>query len=203
MNCEEFVRSLPDSLPLLNQEQADHVAVCPECAVVAANRKRLAAGLQALTREWAGTSAPARVEARLLASFRSQWRIPASKSRTSWRIAAAWATAAALTIGLALALVRQHPTPVPTSSIEAAGSASAADVNEVLDVEAAGFVPLPYASQMTPDEDVGIVRLELPRASVIALGYPMNEGAAASDEVEADVVLGADGLARAVRLLDE
>jgi len=202
MNCEEFVRSLPDSLPLLNQEQADHVAVCPECAVVAANRKRLAAGLQALTREWAGTSAPARVEARLLASFRSQWRIPATKSRGSWRIAAAWASAAALTIGLALALVRQHPTPVPAPAIEAA-SASAADVNESLDVEAAGFVPLPDASQMMPDEDVGIVRLELPRASVIALGYPMSEGAAASDEVEADVVLGADGLARAVRLLDE
>jgi len=202
MNCEEFVRSLPDSLPLLGDEQADHAAACPECAVLAANRKRLADGFQALTREWAGTSAPARVEARLLASFRGQWRIPATKSRRSWRIATTWASAAALTIGLALVLVRQNPTPTPAPAIEA-GSASAADINEILDVEAAGFVPLPDAGQMTPDEDVGIVRLELPRASVIALGYPMSEGAAGSDEVEADVVLGADGLARAVRLLDE
>ena len=202
MNCEEFVRSLPDSLPLLNEEQAGHAAACPACAVVAANRRRLAAGLQALTREWAGTSAPARVEARLLASFRGQWRLPAEKSRGSWRIATAWAASAVLTIGMALMLVRENPTRVATPAIEA-GAAPAADANEVLDVEAAGFVPLPDAAQISPDEEVGIVRLELPRASVIALGYPMSEGAAASDEVEADVVLGADGLARAVRLLDE
>ncbi len=201
MNCEEFFRSLPDNLPSLNEEQEGHVASCSACAVVAANRKRLAAGLQALTREWDGTSAPARVEARVIASFRSQWRIPAKKSRSSWRVATVWATAAALTIGMALFLVRGNPTRVASPAIQVASAP--AEINEVLDVEAAGFVPLPNAAQITPDEEVDIVRLELPRASVIALGYPMSEETAASDKVEADVVLGADGLARAVRLLDE
>ena len=37
---------------------------------------------------------------------------------------------------------------------------------------------------------------------MIAIGYPLND-AEASGQVEADVVIGPDGLARAVRVVDE
>ena len=65
-----------------------------------------------------------------------------------------------------------------------------------------GFIALPNAAQLTPDEEVDMVRVELPRSSMIALGYPVRADQA-SENVEADVVLGADGLARAVRFVDE
>jgi hypothetical protein len=64
-----------------------------------------------------------------------------------------------------------------------------------------GFIPLPNAAQIGPNEEVNLVRVEVPRSAMIALGYDVKpEEASAS--VQADVMLGNDGLARAVRFLD-
>ncbi len=80
--------------------------------------------------------------------------------------------------------------------------APTADTGDPVTGEAEGFIPLPNAALISSEEDVNIVRLEVPRSSLIALGYPVTDGPP-SQEVEADVVLGADGLARAVRFVDE
>jgi hypothetical protein len=64
------------------------------------------------------------------------------------------------------------------------------------------FIPLPNAARLAPSEDVNLVRVEVPRSTMIALGYPVAADRAA-ELVQADVVLGSDGLARAVRFLDE
>jgi hypothetical protein len=49
---------------------------------------------------------------------------------------------------------------------------------------------------------MNVVRVEVPRSAMIALGYSVPADRA-SERVRAEVVMGSDGLARAVRFLDE
>jgi hypothetical protein len=67
-------------------------------------------------------------------------------------------------------------------------------------VKPAGFVELPGAAALPQFESGTIVRLELPVASLPAYGL---EIPAAADErpVEADLLVGQDGLTRAIRLV--
>jgi hypothetical protein len=58
------------------------------------------------------------------------------------------------------------------------------------------FIRIPYAPAFGPDESGQIVRMSIPGASVRTLGLPV-----ALDRVQADVLLGNDGLARAIRLV--
>lgn len=62
------------------------------------------------------------------------------------------------------------------------------------------FMPLTYGAALNPNEGGQLVRVELPRSALVSLGLPMN--AERSDErVKADVLLGHDGLARAIRFV--
>jgi hypothetical protein len=207
MNCEEFVRSLPDRWLSLSGEHERHAAGCPNCSTLAGNRLKLAEGCRALARDWERLVPPPRVEAKLLAAFRGKAGIPAPPPARPWAPALTWASAAAATVAMALYLVGGH-SPQPRPAGRSTGSrvqlalAPAPDAVDPETGEAEGFIPLPNAPQILADEDVNIVRLEVPRSSMIALGYPVSDGPA-SQEIEADVVLGTDGLARAVRFVDE
>jgi hypothetical protein len=53
-----------------------------------------------------------------------------------------------------------------------------------------------------PNDEVNLVRIEVPRSALMALGFAVS-AERALEPVEADVVLGPDGQARAVRFLDE
>jgi hypothetical protein len=65
-----------------------------------------------------------------------------------------------------------------------------------------GFIPLPNSAGVTVDEDdVNLVRVEVPRSAMMALGLEVNADRA-EELVEADVMLGSNGIARAVRFLD-
>ncbi|HKP13727.1 MAG TPA: hypothetical protein VJZ91_16520 [Blastocatellia bacterium] len=62
------------------------------------------------------------------------------------------------------------------------------------------FVPLTAITDSTAMRSGTIVRVEMPRASLIAMGLPLH--AERADEiVKADIVVGDDGLARAIRLV--
>src|SRR5260370_42713042 len=64
-----------------------------------------------------------------------------------------------------------------------------------------GFMDLPNAAEIGPNEDLNMVRVEVPRSAMIALGLEVGPEQA-WQPVQADVMLGADGLARAVRFLE-
>jgi hypothetical protein len=64
-----------------------------------------------------------------------------------------------------------------------------------------GFIALPYADATGAPDDGDRVQIEVPRATLIALGIPMPEGEA-GEAVEAEVSLGAGGAPQAVRLLE-
>ncbi|HEY0544671.1 MAG TPA: hypothetical protein VGC91_04670 [Pyrinomonadaceae bacterium] len=88
--------------------------------------------------------------------------------------------------------------PVKT---ENAASAVATEVaaNEVKEIKS-DFVPLTYLNTATAMESGIVVRVEVAREKLAALGLPLNlEGA--DEIIKADIVLGDDGVARAIRLV--
>lgn len=65
---------------------------------------------------------------------------------------------------------------------------------------ATDFLPVNYGGPMNLQDGGQIVRVELPRAALLNFGLPVNM-ARADERVKADVVVGADGLARAIRFV--
>jgi hypothetical protein len=197
MNCQEFWNTMPEP----NGHDHPHLAECGACASRLARQRELAAGLRAMAADYRRISAPARVESRLLAVFRSQTGATrALPARKPWMPILSWATAFAMLIAFAVLLVVQRrPEPVqPPRRVELASLAGTADAQPA---DYDGFIPLPNAQRLTDNEEVNLVRVELPRSAMIALGLEVNPERAA-EMVQADVMVGADGLARAVRFLD-
>ncbi len=62
------------------------------------------------------------------------------------------------------------------------------------------FVALPSAPPLDPSEGGSIVRIAVPRSAMRRFGIPVEENE--PDRVHADVMLGPDGVARAVRFVD-
>ena len=62
------------------------------------------------------------------------------------------------------------------------------------------FIPLVHGEAMTPSDGGQIVRVEMPRSALVSFGLPMNMERGGG-RVKADVVVGNDGLARAIRFV--
>jgi hypothetical protein len=62
------------------------------------------------------------------------------------------------------------------------------------------FIPLTALADATAMRSGTVWRVEVPRASLIAMGLPLN-AERARETVKADIVVGDDGLARAIRLV--
>jgi hypothetical protein len=62
------------------------------------------------------------------------------------------------------------------------------------------FMPLTYGSSLSQLNDGQVVRVELPRSALQSFGLPMN-AERAGERVKADVLLGHDGVARAIRFI--
>ncbi|HEV7475635.1 MAG TPA: hypothetical protein VGN90_16390 [Pyrinomonadaceae bacterium] len=62
------------------------------------------------------------------------------------------------------------------------------------------FMPLGYAGPINPQDGGQLVRVELPRSAMLSLGLPVNMDRY-GERVKADVLLGPDGLARAIRFV--
>jgi|ERR1044071_2998649 hypothetical protein len=62
------------------------------------------------------------------------------------------------------------------------------------------FLPLTYGGNLSQLDDGQVVRVELPRSALQSFGLPMN-AERAGERVKADVLLGHDGVARAIRFV--
>lgn len=62
------------------------------------------------------------------------------------------------------------------------------------------FMPLTYGAAMSPNEGGQLVRVELPRSALVSMGLPMN-AELSNERVKADILLGYDGMARAIRFV--
>ena len=211
MNCQEFWKGMPELAR--NQDHLAHMRDCPGCARYWERQSALVAGLRAVAAEWSQVEAPARVEARLTAAFREHSglgnaRPGIGRQPRMWLPVATWFAAAAAVVVVALVLLSNRQ-PQPLHRNLPAGFESSMvqapvelDTGDDSPYNSEDFIPLPNAERIAPNEDVNLVRVEVPRSAMIALGYDVSADRA-SEPVQAEVVLGADGMARAVRFLDE
>lgn len=132
--------------------------------------------------------APAQVEERLVQEFR---RVNRRQNLITW--VPVLSAAAVLVMALLLWMHRDQTKPLVTAPAPVAAP--------VMDEEAdASFYPLPEAEALPALENALVIRVQLPVSSLQLMGVPIsNERADAS--VDADLLLGQDGLARAVRLV--
>ena len=158
--------------------------------------------------------APARVEQRLLEQFRRRRQ---GRRRMVWASAATVGTAIAAGIAAAFFTIPPAPGPPAAAIVHVAPPAIAAPVRPVVAARRAArkktpqaqpsraevattFYPLPDADSLPPADHATVMRVRLPRSAMRMVGLPVNEERV-NERIQADVVLGHDGLVRAVRFL--
>jgi hypothetical protein len=153
--------------------------------------------------------APARVESRLMAAYRGHMGLAARPTPVRWWAPLlTWGSAAAAIAALAALLANSGPPRPAVHRMRPAGTELAAafvaepDLTAETLYDSGDFIPLPNTPGLGPNDEVNLVRIEIPRSAMVALGFAVS-AEQALERVEADVVLGPDGQARAVRFLDE
>jgi len=173
-------------------------------------------GLRALRESTRDLEAPRRVEAALLARRLALAERPAGQ----WR---RWALAAAAVIVVAGLAALMHmrqtrpapvaPPPAPVARVEVAGPAKTPAAPEretrpaprrvqpaVSREVTSGFIPLVPDPAWRPGENIQIMRVSMPRSALQSFGLPVDENRA-FEMVRADIVVGQDMVARAIRLV--
>ncbi|MGH9342221.1 MAG: anti-sigma factor family protein [Terriglobia bacterium] len=194
-----------------------HIRECPSCAARFEDRQWLAASLKQLASDSCREEAPAPLETLLRTRFREQVSL-AGRQRKHRRWVATAALAACVLIVIAGAVwfrssihTRPDPglraqfmagknpqavagSPKPTAITSAAPAVDADDSDWSED-----FIPLPDAEGAPPVENVQVVTVRLPASDLEEVGLPILEPAG-PQYVTAEVVLGDDGIARAIRI---
>ncbi len=228
MTCREFDEVVHGIVRMelldvsVREAALEHTAYCRTCAARTAGAIALADASEIAGRSVRDQETPPHVQTALLAAFRNH------HSRATWRRAFEWASVGAAAAVLLVFLwtvggrSKGQPSPGPkkdTSSqsrqpldAKAASSepqanpglaATSADVGGTSGREtyvASDFVPVPFTGAINADDPGMVVRVQLTRASLAQLGYPVAE-TPDEDLIRADVLVGEDGWPRGVRLV--
>jgi predicted anti-sigma-YlaC factor YlaD len=220
MTCEEFATGglelgVAGEGGLLKQAAREHLRECPRCAALQENWQALSEDLRVLGAETAEAEAPSRVEMGLLQEFRTKHKIV---RRRRAAFVAGWSFAAAAALFCAFLLVHwrlekgavvARKTGTSVQSVKALGNSGqlpvgitpgGAELGDVLVASSASgdFTLLPGSMPPAP-EDATVVRVQMQRAALGALGLTVNEEHA-GDWIQVDLLVGDDGLPQAVRL---
>jgi AcrR family transcriptional regulator len=128
--------------------------------------------------------APDRVEQALRRQFREHHGAEQPR-HTWWQV---WGVAAAVTT-IVLAVLVLRPTPEAPQPTEVASREIATD-----------YIPIGYSTPLSPNEFAQIIRVSVPRSDMAQFGLPIRLDTG-PERVTADVVLGEDGVARAIRFV--
>jgi hypothetical protein len=229
MNCVQFGELLPDlDRPgTRGSEQCEealaHAEICSRCAALMMEAESLNFGLRKLAETTVGAEAPPRVEQALLAEFR---RAKSARVGRNWqRDLAVLAIAALVLLAVGLGIYRHQIRTgggVANSPVALNGSAASPELataatgeqnpgtaqpsNAVSDSSdneyATAFVPLPYADDPSETQGGAVVRVNLPRASLVSMGVPV-AGLNPGGHVIADLMLSEDGTPQAIRLVSQ
>ena len=189
-----------------------HLDRCYSCRALFEEQCALSEAMRVLPEE----PAPLALEGSLVREFQATW--PAKRSGARWW----WIPVAAAAAILGGLLLYPKPKPVPVTAVAkpveqpktALASAALPGGSEVVTQrpvvrkprrtrEAADpppFISIPYTTPLAPYERAQVMQVEMPVAELIAAGLPI----ATSDpgaQARADVIVGDDGRARAVRVL--
>lgn len=158
-----------------------HLHECPRCAARLEEERAVSGALRRLAQDAEEPAPDAASERAVLAAFDAAWARPRSHAR-----ARRW-----LPLGAA-ALVALAATLTWTIAYRPAAAPHLAEL------PATEFVPWPGASSLPTFESGQLMRMELPASMALSLG--LVPPASQNGVVTADVLVGQDGFARAVRL---
>ena len=212
MNCEEFEAiGLDAGTGRVNAAEeaaaAEHASTCAKCAALADSWDAARAELSLLRDSTSRVETPARVQMRLLQELRAQKR-PVEIYRRGGMIAA-WGLAAAAVIFGAVSWqnwrAQKHTLNANTSNpavrtVENTSSQSDDD-GVVADEDTGAFTPLPGALPVASDDN-SVYQVRMQRASLGALGLPVNQDDA-SDWINVDLLVADDGTPQGVRLHED
>lgn len=227
MNCEEFANIVhelarEDAREVLGDAGAVmarfHAETCETCAARLAAARSLALALGEAAEDSGRWGVPAAVGESLASAFREHHRsLERARFRTR-RLRLRWAewmalaaAAAALVILGAWNFSRGHgigqKANAQVIALNPSGSGANApeQTNEPVEMAAADdsdFVPVPFGESFSADDPGLVVRVSLTRSALGSLGYPVDE-MNGGDVVQADLLVGEDGLPRAVRLVQQ
>ncbi len=227
MTCREFDEVVHGFVRMelldvtLREAVIEHAAHCDNCAERLGEAGVLAEITETAAGRVRGQQTPPNVEAALLSAFRNQRRRVTLWRGFEW---AATVAAAAMLAGILWtssnhSKVQSTPTPrkgVSSQSKEpldasGLGSSEAGEADQAIELEASNgvtegtysmseFVPVPFTDGIEPEDPGMVVRVQLTRASLAELGYPVAE-APDEDLIRADVWVDQDGWPRGVRLV--
>ncbi len=219
MKCEDYRETLMDAARGCDGAEAlAHARECPKCVLILHEQQSLSAALNLLVASETATL-PADLENRLLAHLEQ----PPRRRLTAWRCAVVALSGAAAALA-AVMFLTQVPSPAvkALASVDPKPSMSEKSTEppkpphiatvarhrrtqrpkpvEVAPESQFAFVTLPYAAPLLPTERLEVVRVNLPANALTSMGVPV---IALQPEMRlnADLVLGENGLARAVRLV--
>jgi hypothetical protein len=207
-----------------------HVEQCATCAARLARERQLTEGLRALAAATASAAPSAEMELQLRAAFVAQhppsapawWKVAAAAAAVVMAGGWWWATSQAPdaprhdAAAQAKAVVAPPTAPASSQPAPAPGSLPTPREAAALEHRTSGappvrasrqrpssgdtsFVVLPAAASLPDFESGVIVRMELPQAALPAYGLEIVPGR--RTPVEADLLIGQDGQARAIRLV--
>jgi hypothetical protein len=179
------------------QRALAHAERCAECAEYQGMSETLTRALGSWAAEERELEAPARVEVALRAAFREgpggrQRRVPPTAP-----VLIGLGAAAAVVIAALFGSPRLGAPPSPGTLRPAESAQMGAPPAE----PAVGFVPFLFPEPLDEEEGGQVVRVSLPMTALASMGWPVSDETSLNT-VEADVLVGEDGLARAVRFVD-
>jgi hypothetical protein len=228
MTCREFDEVVHGIVRMelldvsVREAALEHTAYCKSCAARMAGAIALAEAAEIAGKSVRDQETPSQVRTALLAAFRNHHR------QAAWRRAFEGASVGAAAAVLLVFLwtvggrskgqsspaprkdISQHsmepldatgPTsetqtqPAPTETAPDVATASPREVYVASD-----FVPVPFTGAINADDPGMVVRVQLTRASLAQLGYPVAE-TPDEDLIRADVLVGEDGWPRGVRIV--
>lgn len=159
-----------------------HLAECAGCRAQLQTLRALSAGIDRYSADLSETT-PGGQRRALVAAMEGNTRRADPASR---KIVAALAMAASVILAVGISFTSHQPVQSPATVPHAADN---------------NFIALPGANDSLSMEGTVVMQVDVPRDAVSLSGIPAAEGAG-SGLVKAEVVVGADGMARAIRFLN-
>jgi anti-sigma factor RsiW len=169
-----------------------HLEECAECRARFERLQAVSSAIAGYSEALADAGDGAVAAARLAEALQSR---QAPKARSAfgfgwWRLVPA--CAAVVVFGMVLLMrgpaLRVAPKATPVATAPA-------------DRLANGFIALPYSDQNLSPEGAVVIQVEVPRSAMLLAGAPVSD-TQGTGLVKAEVVVGADGLARAIRFMN-
>lgn len=220
MNCAEFEKIVhelvrDDARETLGEATTVmgrfHAETCEACGARLAEARTLALALKDFAGESVQMGAPMELEERLAGAFREhhesleRTRGRTRRLRLRWAEWMALAAAAVVLVVIGLGSFSRGHMNVKPDVAKAVNTTADGPEQVTASLQTAedfddDFVPVPYGESMSADDAGLVVRVSMTRGALGSLGYPVDEGQA-GEVVQADVLVGEDGLPRAVRLV--